>query len=99
MKTYKDWIKSGLKLSGSKFFRTKGFLQVNDTVDNELANYVITCLPPFVSKDGSVIQMSEPIHIVNGRNTYFTLKRTITTNGEKFVYKGHCFKGQFTDKI
>jgi hypothetical protein len=86
IKTYEQWHESRQDLSK--------FLQIGDIVDEEMVEYFLNVLPP-KTWNNSIIQIGEPCDLVEGKNTYSTLKRT----SKGWEWAGECHKGQTENKI
>ena len=69
------------------------YLEVGDTVDDELAVYIRDTLPPIMF--GNVIQMGEPYEHINGKPTYLTIEEV---EGE-WIYRGKCYEGEITEPV
>jgi hypothetical protein len=67
------------------------YLQIGDEVDEDFQDYFLEVLPP-ATWTASLIQMGEAYSHVGGRATYATLAR----RDGKWLYVGHCHKGQST---
>ena len=63
MKYFKDWQNGNLS----------EFLNIGEEVDEDMVDYFIGVLPPFMKKDS--IQIGEPYDHINGRGIYATLER------------------------
>jgi len=66
------------------------FLQIGDTVDEEMWDYFLGVLPPAYCS-GSILQIGEPCSHVRGYPTYSTLARVAN---DMWEYRGHCFRAQ-----
>lgn len=64
------------------------YLNIGDTVDEEMVEHFIDVLPP-ITLTYLLVQAGGPVDFVNGKNTFTTFARE---NGE-WVYKGACHKG------
>lgn len=80
MKKLQGWNESTLTLDQ--------YLQVGDSVDEEMADYFVNVLPP-ATMSGILIQVGEPVSEINGKNTFATLLKV----GNQWVYQGNCFRG------
>ena len=83
LKTEEGWRASKLNLTQ--------YLQIGDSVDESIADYVICVLPP-ACYTSELIQMGEPFDSVGGEPTYITLHRTA---GQPWKYAGTCHLGSF----
>jgi hypothetical protein len=83
LKTEEGWRASKLNLTQ--------YLQIGDSVDESIADYVICVLPP-ASYTSELIQMGEPFDSVRGEPTYITLHRSA---GQPWKYAGTCHLGSF----
>jgi hypothetical protein len=81
MKTLEGW-KNSPNLSLYQY------LEVGDVVDEKMAEYFLTVMPP-VTSSPNLIQLGEPYAHIGGRGVYPTLKKT----SAGWVYCGHCFRG------
>lgn len=70
----------------------KDYLNIDDYVDQEMADYFINVLPPR-TMNSKLIQMGEPYSHVNGRATYATLEK----DNIAWRYCGNCYAGQSTE--
>jgi hypothetical protein len=84
LKTEEGWHASKLNLTQ--------YLQIGDSVDESIANYLIWVLPP-ACYTSELIQMGEPFDNVRGEPTYITLHRTA---GQPWKFAGTCHLGSFT---
>ncbi|WP_246096432.1 hypothetical protein [Paenibacillus sinopodophylli] len=67
------------------------FLKIGDEVDEAFQEYFLNVLPP-ASWTASLIQIGEPYSHVGGRATYATIAKC----EGKWLFKGHCHRGQHT---
>jgi hypothetical protein len=84
LKTEEGWRASKLNLTQ--------YLQVGDSVDESIADYVLCELPP-ACYTSELLQMGEPYDSVRGEPTYITLHRTAD---QPWKYVGTCHLGSFT---
>ena len=84
LKTEEGWRASKLNLTQ--------YLQVGDSVDESIADYVLCELPP-ACYTSELLQMGEPNDHVKGKPTYITLHRTAD---QPWKYVGTCHLGSFT---
>lgn len=78
LKTYQSWHGS-----------LSEYLQPGDMVDEEMADYFLTVMPP-VTYTSSMIQMGDPYSHIDGRATYYTLVR----EDNRWIFIGVCFRGE-----
>jgi hypothetical protein len=83
MKTYADW-KGDLH----------DYLQLGDSVDDEIFQHFLNVLPPAYWSD-RVLQIGEPYSHIDGKPIYPTLCKGINN----WVYAGNCFKGHTEQPI
>lgn len=69
------------------------FLQVGDSVCDEIVNHFINVLPP-ASYSSVLIQIGEPYTHVNNEAVYPTLSKI---DGQ-WVYAGNCFIGDYVNQ-
>lgn len=81
MKSYKEWINSETKTIDE-------YLNVGDEVDEEMIDYFRDILPP-ATCNFKMLQVGEPSNHVNGQAIYMTFEK----EGDKWIFKGDCFKG------
>jgi hypothetical protein len=82
LKTMVQWDGSGKGLTE--------FLEIGDTVDSDLLDYVIGVLPP-ATMNGKVVQMGEPYnHDNHGRGMYLTVEK----KAGKWTYTGIKTRGE-----
>jgi hypothetical protein len=87
VKTEKGWHESNLSLTQ--------YLEVGDSVDESIADYVLFVLPP-AYYTSELLQMGEPFSSVRGEATYITLHRA---DGIHWKYVGTCHLGSFAAAI
>lgn len=88
VKTYKNW-KGDLS----------EYLFVGCLVDDELIDYAINVLPP-VTMTYNMVQIGEPYsHRMDKNGKYRPTYSTFVKTNEGWVYAGHCFKGEYINRM
>lgn len=82
LKTYEGWGKSNMGLCE--------YLQVGDTVNQEMYSHFINVMPPRTFRE-NLVQIGGAYSISKeGKSTYTTIEKI---NG-KWIYKGNCHAGE-----
>lgn len=87
VKTLTGWNASRLDLAR--------YLEVGDRVDEELADYFLTVLPPATYRFG-MVQIGEPVSHVKGRPTFATI---IRGPDQYWLYRGNCYCGASEEPV
>lgn len=84
-KTYKDWP-DDLMLDE--------YLQVGDTVDEEMFEHFLDVLPPRYYSGGLLNVGGAMDTVDNGNGVYKSTFITFVDTGSEYVFKGECFAGE-----
>ena len=86
MKTLDEWME--------KEQNFKDYVEVGDEVDEAMVDHFMNILPPRSMSYG-YLQAGEPYdHMVDKDGKWKGVYLTFCKEGDKWIYKGHCFPGE-----